>query len=90
MQVADLSGNQAQPAVRLVRVVCPANETTCSDPLTGLITCTVDQSCGLATLGISADGSVSVANATFATVPPNITLQGLPLVSIPQNGLYER
>ncbi len=64
-QVSDFSGNAAKAAIRLLSVVCPANETVCTDPLTGTPTCTVTGVCGLANVGLSMTG----LNATGTNNP---------------------
>jgi hypothetical protein len=56
--VSDAAGNAATPVVRLVKIICPVNETLCTDPSSGQLTCTLHGICGISSLGITVGTSL--------------------------------
>ncbi|GLC66107.1 hypothetical protein PLESTF_000385600 [Pleodorina starrii] len=83
-QAEDLTGNLAQPARRLIRLVCPGSESICTDS-DGLPACTRDGICGdfLATASSS-----SSSNST--TNLPHLAMVGPSKVTIQQGTPFDR
>eukprot|EP00798_Chlamydomonas_sp_ICE-L_P008501 gene8501-4860_t len=85
----DEVGNQASPARRLIKVNCIPPSELCVNPSNGKPTCTVDGFCGLPPSLTRT--SVTVIGATeIDTSAPNLTLQGPPVMTIPQATAYSR
>lgn len=92
--VEDSSKNAAPTARRLIRIVCPGKETYCTDPDTGLPTCTTDDVCGKpAALSVSSSkssGTTAPPAKPVAATPPNITFATPGGVTIPAGFVYDR
>ncbi len=94
--VEDAAGNAAPQAQRLIRVVCPAGESYCTDQ-DGLPWCTSRGICGgsaapatSSSPGTSSSSSSTSAAAAAASFHPAIALNGPAYVEVPQLGLYDR
>ncbi|GLC36884.1 hypothetical protein PLESTM_000514400 [Pleodorina starrii] len=85
-QASDLTGNLAQPALRLIRLVCPGSESICTDA-DGLPACTRDGICG--SPESTATGSASTSTAR-SVEQPRLTLVGASLITIQQGTPFDR
>ncbi|GIM03190.1 hypothetical protein Vretimale_7995 [Volvox reticuliferus] len=86
-QAVDLTGNIAQPANRLVRLVCPTNEVYCVDA-DNLPACTTNGICGNAIAATS--NSIINTTTTISTNLPELILVGASVIQIQQGTQYDR
>ncbi|GLI62029.1 hypothetical protein VaNZ11_004606, partial [Volvox africanus] len=87
-QAVDLTGNIAQPATRLVRLVCPTNETYCIDA-DNLPACTSNGICGNA-MATTSNSITNTTTNTITTNPPKLILVGTSVIQIQQGAQYDR
>eukprot|EP00798_Chlamydomonas_sp_ICE-L_P011238 gene11238-18863_t len=86
---SDGVGNEAAPAKRLIKVNCIPPSKLCFNPNNGRPTCTVDGFCGLPPS--LTRPSVTALGAIYKDPnAPNLTLEGPPVMTIPQATDYSR
>ncbi|EFJ49748.1 hypothetical protein VOLCADRAFT_89514 [Volvox carteri f. nagariensis] len=95
-QAADLTGNVAQLARRLIKVVCPSNESYCTDK-DDLPSCTSQGICGDTQATVSSGATSgsrytsAASNESFNSIGfPNLKIMGPLTISIQQNAKYDR
>ncbi|GIL51198.1 hypothetical protein Vafri_7273 [Volvox africanus] len=87
-QAVDLTGNIAQPATRLVRLVCPTNETYCIDA-DNLPACTTNGICGDA-MAATSNSITNTTTNTITTNLPELILVGSSVIQVQQGAQYDR
>eukprot|EP00798_Chlamydomonas_sp_ICE-L_P008476 gene8476-4837_t len=85
----DEVGNAAAPARRLIKVNCIPPSELCFNPSNGKPTCTVDGFCGLPPL-LTRTSVTAIGATDIDTSAPNLTLQGPPVMTVPQATAYSR